>query len=278
MRTFILSFTSNKLETILFVYNTSRIFGRYYFYNHTKRILSKLIFSAATIISAATISYAQQDTTLLAGKDIIKQHPDTTLAHPDTKAGSAAFLLTISGLNSFGLQGFPTASFILNIPGDTLLNTTIIGGGGKWFFLDDIALRGIFGFTIQNSGIENAGSGKTSLKLYGLSIGVEKHPDPIFSVSPYIGMQTTFAGATIDIKKTSGSVTMENKVVENSLTIGPLIGFDWYLVHGIAIGGEYVYAYSTLSTTVTTPGGTTDNPSASKLFIGSANVHVAVHF
>jgi len=236
------------------------------------------LISAVIIAMAATHSFAQKDTTSFVGKDTIKQRPDTTLAHPDTKAGSAAFLFTISGLGSFGLQGFPTAYFTLNIPGDTLLNTTIIGGGGKWFFLDDIALRGIFGFTIQNTGSEDVGSGKTSLKMYGLSIGVEKHPDPIFSVSPYIGMQTTFAGATIDIRKTQNSITTENKVVENSLTIGPLIGFDWYVVGGIAIGGEYMYAYSNIITTVTTPTGNSDSPPVSKLFIGSASVHVAVHF
>jgi hypothetical protein len=218
----------------------------------------------------ATVSYAQQDT--------VKMRPDTTLVHPDTKAGSTAFLFTISGLGSFGLKGFSLGNFALSIPGDTLTSVIVYGAGGKWFFLDDIALRGIFGFTIQHEGSTNIVSGETSLKMYGISVGAEKHTDQVFSISPYIGMQTTFAGASIDNKRLVNTAAVENKVVQNSLSVGPLIGFDWYVVRGIAIGGEYIYAYSNVSSTVTTSGVGNDNPTVSKLFIGSANVHLVVHF
>ena len=207
--------------------------------------------------------------------------PDTTKARPDTKAGSTAFMFTFGGLGAFGMNGFPIESFALTAAGETL-NTTLIGGGGKWFFMDELALRGLFGIITQSKG--NVDSiGKTSSVMYGFSGGVEKHFDAIGAVSPYVGAQLTLAYASLDNQKSVGNKTIENKETASTFGIGPLIGFDWYFTNGLAIGGEFMLAYSTTSTSVTTPNATgtsvtTDNPTASQIIISSANVHLVVHF
>jgi hypothetical protein len=217
----------------------------------------------------------------IAQQDSSKAKPDTTLAHPDTKAGSAAFMFTFSGFGSFGFNGFPIENFSLTAASETL-NATLFGGGGKWYFMDDIALRGLFGVMTQSKGNVDTG-GKTSSVMYGFSGGVEKHFDAIGSASPYIGAQISFAYASLDNQKSVNNQTIENKETASTFGIGPFIGFDWYFTNGLAVGGEFMLGYSTTSTSITAPdatgaGVTTDSPTASKIIISSANVHLVVHF
>jgi hypothetical protein len=236
---------------------------------------------------ATSVSFAQQysvkmfrDTSATKVTDTSTK-VDTTLAHPDTKAGSAAFMFTFSGLGAFGMNGFPIENFTLTAAGETL-NATLLGGGGKWYFMDELALRGLFGLMTQSKG--NVDSiGKTSSVMYGFSGGVEKHFEAISTVSAYVGAQLSFAYASLDNKKSFSNKTIENKETASTFGIGPLIGFDWYFTSGLAVGGEFLLGYSTTSTSVTTPDATgvsvtTDNPTASKIIISSANVHLAVHF
>jgi hypothetical protein len=210
-----------------------------------------------------------------------KMLSDSSKARPDTKAGSTAFMFTFGGLGSFGMNGFPIESFSLSVAGE-MLSASIFGGGGKWFFMDNLALRGMIGLTTQSKGNVDS-AGKTTSAIYGFAGGVEKHFDAISSVSPYVGAQITFAHASLDNQKTVANQIKENKETASSFGIGPLIGFDWYFTSGLAIGGEFMLVYSSVSITDTNPDATgapvaKDNPSTTQIIISSANVHLVVHF
>ena len=239
-------------------------------------------------------SYAQKDSTK-SQKDSVKvekyiSNPQDSIkppvSLPETKSGSLAFLFSFGGFGSFGMNGFPISSFDLSAGGQTLPNGIINAGGGKWFFNDGMALRGLLGFRIDTKGDADPtkdSAGKTSSSIRGIAIGVEIHYDAIYSVSPYIGAQIIFGGASIDNQKTVAGKTVENKESATSFGLGPLIGFDWYFIDGIALGGEYMLAYNSQSLTITSPDAagaavTKDNPTASKIFISSLNVHLVVHF
>ena len=238
-------------------------------------------------------SYAQTDSTK-AQKDSVKVENYITnpkdsikppVSLPETKSGSLAFLFTFSGLGSFGISGFPISSFDLSAGGQTLPGI-INAGGGKWFFSDGMALRGLLGFRIDNKGDADPtkdSAGKTTSSIRGIAIGVEIHYDAVYAISPYIGAQIVFGGATIDNQKLVNGKTLENKESATSFGLGPLIGFDWYFTDGLALGGEYMLAYNSQSLTLSSSDATgadvsKDDPPSSKIFISSLNVHLTVHF
>lgn len=262
----------------------------------TKHYLSKLFFPFALVVMMATTSYAQADSSkaqkdsvkveqyIIKPKDSIK----APVSLPETKSGSLAFLFTLNGLSSFGISGFPIVTFDINAGGESLRNGIINAGGGKWFFSDGMALRGLFGFRVNSKGDSDPtkqtdGSGKTSSTIWGISIGAEIHSDAVYSLSPYIGGQIIFGGASIDNQKLVTGKIVENKETISYFGVGPFLGFDWYFTRGIAIGGEYSLAYSKQSSTVTSPdvtgtASTRDDPTSSMIIINSVNVHLVVHF
>ena len=258
--------------------------------------MSKSFFSFAFVAALAVSVYAQKDSTK-AQKDSVKveqyiSNPKDSIkppvSLPETKSGSLAFLFSFGGLSSFGISGFPIVTFDINAEGQSLPNGIVNAGGGKWFFSDGMALRGLLGFHIDSKGDpdpakQKDGSGKTSSTIWGIAIGAEIHSDALYSVSPYTGGQIIFGGASIDNQKSVTGKIVENKATISYFGVGPLIGFDWYFTRGIAIGGEYLLAYSRQTSTVTSPDGTgapvvKDNPTEAMIIIKSLNVHLVVHF
>lgn len=225
----------------------------------------KLIFSFCLLVGFVTVSYAQED---------------ATMARPNTKSGSAAWMFTISGLAPFGMDGFDLAAFDLTGDTENPLNETVFGAGGKWFFSDDMALRALFGFSTDNRGDADPTkdpSGKTTTTLYGIAVAVELHTHPVYSTSPYIGGQISFAGASVDNQKTVSGTTVEVKGSGSAFSIGVLAGFDWYFTHGIAVGGEYLLGFTSTSISNTSGGTTKSLPSSSTIGISSGSVHLVVH-
>ncbi len=264
--------------------------------NHTRHLLHTLFLSFAFVLMMAISSYAQTDSTK-AQKDSVKvekyiSNPQDSIkppvSLPETKSGSLAFLFTTNGLGSFGISGFPIATFDINAGGQSLPNGIINAGGGKWFFTDGMALRGLFGFRVDSKGDSDPlkqtdSSGKTSSTIWAIAVGAEIHSNALYSLSPYIGGQMIFGGASIGNQKMVSGKTIENKETISYFGVGPLLGFDWYFTRGLAIGGEYLLAYNTQSVTVTSPDATgaavtRDTPTASRIFISSLNVHLVVHF
>jgi hypothetical protein len=218
----------------------------------------KLVFGLMIVIGFATASFAQDD---------------ANMPHPNTKAGSAAWLFTINGLGNFGLGGFtigPAAA-------------PVMAAGWKWYFADDMALRALLGFNTTSSGDEDptkSPNGKNSSTAFGIGVGVEMHTHAVYSTSPYFGAQLTFASSSTDKKITpTGGTTTETKTSASTFGLGVLAGFDWYFTRGIAIGGEYMLGFGTSSSSATSGSTTVDSPSETNIGISyGGNVHLVVHF
>ena len=241
----------------------------------------KYILSLLIVLAAVTHSYAQDE---------------ATMPRPITKAGSCAWMFTVSGLESFGMDAFAIADF--NLPSFTgsitsgkvviaSTNTgnsfsgTVFGAGGKYYLSDGLALRILLGFSNSSDGDPDpvkSTSGKTSSTKYGIAAGIEMHTHDVYSISPYFGAQISFAGLSgTNTVTPSGGTSTETKASGTALGIGVLAGFDWYFTNALAVGGEYTLGFSTGSGSTTLAGKTTDVPSSTSFGIGSANVHLIVH-
>jgi len=221
----------------------------------------KLALTVLIVVGFTSISFAQDD---------------ANMAHPNTKAGSAAWMFEVAGLGAFGMNGF-------TIPDNSTV-LPVMAAGWKWYFSDDMALRAMLGFNTSSSGDEDptkSSTGKTTTTAFGIGVGVEMHTHPVYSTSPYFGAQLTFGSGSSDNKVTpSGGTTSETKSSASSFGIGVLAGFDWYFTRGIAVGAEYMLGFSSNSSSSTAGGKTTDAPSSSNIgiSINGANLHAVVHF
>ena len=233
------------------------------------RSFLKYAFSLLLLVGITTASYAQDD---------------ANMARPNTKAGSAAWMFEIAGLGSFGLSGFNINNNFSNAP--------VMAAGWKWYFADDMALRALLGFATNSSGADSINNPTASQHYhnsstaFGIAVGVEMHTHAVYSTSPYFGAQISFGTGSNDqtINKNQDQTFTEVKTSGTAFGIGVLAGFDWYFTRGIAIGGEYMLGFSTMSgsttATLTSTGASTtvDNPSSTFFGISSANVHLVVHF
>lgn len=219
------------------------------------RSFLKFILSLIIVAGITSTSFAQDD---------------ANIPHPNTKAGSAAWLFTLNGLGNFGLGGFTLGT----------TSNPVVAAGWKWYFSDDLALRALLGFSTNSSGDDSkSGGSKTTSTGYGIGVGVEMHTHAVYSTSPYFGAQLTFAGGGTTTSANVGGTTSESKSSGTTLGLGVLAGFDWYFTRGLAIGGEYMLGFNTTSSSTTSAGTTTDNPSSTMIGIsGGGNVHLVVHF
>lgn len=216
----------------------------------------------ALVLSIAPVAYGQQ------------VEKDNT---PLTKQGSAAFLLSLSGLENFGLYG-PS--------GDGTPNPTVIGGAGmKYFFSDRMALKFAASVSTASNGPD---SNRRTTSTFGLGIGLEWHCHDLFSLSPYLGANLGFKTASTPtdslVGKANGKgvsiqATGDNKITATGFGGALIAGFDWFFTQSMAIGSEYSLGFGSISSSITTNGTKVDSPSSFQFGItGGYNVHFIVYF
>jgi hypothetical protein len=209
------------------------------------RSITKLVAAAVIVLGFAGAAQAQTEA------DIIR---------PLTKQGSAAMMFTLGGIGTFGIGG-PSVG-------------PVGGAGMKYFFSDDMALRVLIG--TQNTGKE------VSTNL-GIGAGVEWHFRPLYSTTPYVGAQLTFATQSRTNTTGFGTTAKPDVDVKNSQTdigVGLFAGFDWFFTRGLALGGEVNAGFSTGSS-ATTNGSNVEitNPRTTNISVGtSGSVHLIVYF
>jgi len=227
--------------------------------------LKKIIFAIFLFSCIANISYAQNE---------------ASMPRPITKAGSAAWMFSVSGLGPFGMSGMELATFEVPQNGETSPNFVVFGAGGKWYFADDMAIRAMLGFTTSSEGDPDptkSPDGKTTTTIFGVAAGIEMHTHPVYSTSPYFGAQISFASGSGTNQITQSGTTVEDKSSGTAFGVGVLAGFDWYFTNAIAVGGEYMLGFNSTSLSETASGKTTDLPSSSKIGISSGSVHLVIH-
>ncbi len=216
----------------------------------------------ALVLSLAPVAYGQQ---------VEKENT------PLTKQGSAALLLSVSGLESFGLYG-PS--------GDGTPDPQVIAGAGmKYFFGDRWAFKAAATFSTASSGPD---SNRATTSAYGLGVGIEWHCHDLYSLSPYLGANLGFRTSSTPKTETVGKAngkgvniqaTGDNKTTNTGFGGAVVAGFDWFFLQSMALGSEYSFGFASTKATVTTNGTAVDQPSVFQLGLtGGANVHLIVYF
>jgi hypothetical protein len=205
-------------------------------------------------------------------------------AKPITKSGSAAFIFSVSGPGTFGLQG-PS-----NIGVDSIANmdiSTIYHVGVKSFLSDDLALRVMLDFGIENDG-NPVDSLQTKGTVFGIGLGIQDYLAKLYSTGFYVGgslgyeMAKITEPAPVD-KAGSGKQNPQSQpeISASWFYVAGLAGFDWFPWNAVAIGAEYSLGYTAaLSSKYKDQNGKetdADKPSTFG-FTGGANVHLVVYF
>ncbi|MFI5201369.1 MAG: outer membrane beta-barrel protein [Candidatus Kapaibacterium sp.] len=228
------------------------------------RSFTKIV--AFAFVLAFTFGIARTSRAQDADKDVIK---------PLTAQGSAAFMFTISGLGSFGI-GSPGL-------GSDTAGPILFGVGGKWYLADDLALRVLLALHTHsgNPNYPDSSSVKPSSTQFGIGVGVEKHFRPLYSTSPYVGAQISFADQSTD---NGASGNAEFKTSSSTFGVAALAGFDWFFTKGIAAGAEMALGFSTTSNSTTGPSESGSSVTANKQSVTNialatgGDVHLVVYF
>jgi hypothetical protein len=173
------------------------------------RYFTKFAAALVVVLGLAGSAFAQETTT------------DANIIRPITKQGSAAFMYTFSGLGTFNF-GAP------NIGGQ-------MGGiGVKYFFADDLAIRGLIGYSSTSSPAPGDTTKSLGTSQFGIGVGVEDHFRPLYSTSPYVGVQLGYGMTSMDELVGSDIKSVKG----NSFSAGVFAGFDWFFTRGLAVGAE----------------------------------------
>jgi hypothetical protein len=193
-------------------------------------------------------------------------------ARPLTRQGSAAFILTLKGLGDFGLSGPEIAH--------TTASNVIYGIGTKYYVADDIALRVLLGFNSTSESVTDSDKVNTTTSALGVGVGAEYHFRPLFSTSPYIGVQVGFGSSSVTTPVNRTDSTTTTKSSHSAFSVGAIAGFDWFVTRGIAVGAEMSLGFSSMSGTHTDSGGKdTDLPSKTTIAIATRpSVHLLVYY
>ncbi|HWF45275.1 MAG TPA: hypothetical protein VG537_11590 [Candidatus Kapabacteria bacterium] len=216
------------------------------------RFVSKLAVSLMVLAGLAGVTRAQETTT---EHDVIR---------PITASGSAAFLFTIKGLGTFGI-------------GSPSIDGATSGIGAKWYVANDIALRVLLGLSSAQNVDSLVDPTKTlSTTTFGIGVGGEWHFRPLWSTSPYVGLQIGFTSTSQDIDV--GEAGASKIETDKSTTFGvtPFAGFDWFFTHGMAVGAEMGLAF--VSRGGTLPNGTSKTSTSNIRLMTNGSVHFDVYF
>ena len=237
------------------------------------------------MLSIYRVSLAVFLTAWIGSTSIAQETP--AINHPITRSGSLAMEFGFGGLSSMSMPGVLLATFLF--PGEgTSDGIPLYAAGIKYYLSDQLALRALVGFSTKTSGADSIGSGKTTGTFYGIAAGIELHTHPVYAVSPYFGAQVSFASGSSSntktfVEKAGGKTstlagtTTDTKLSASGFGVGVMAGFDWYVFNAVAIGCEYELSFARASASSTINSKTTDEPSATLLGIGSANIHLLIH-
>jgi len=182
---------------------------------------------------------------------------------PITKQGSAAFMFTIAGLGTFGI-GAPA------INGGSVAQAS--GVGVKYFLADEMALRLLLGFS-SSTRQSPADTEKTlSSSTFGIQAGVEMHLRPLYSTSPYVGLQIGYSMTSSDDAFGTTTVTDKN----SAFSVLAFAGFDWFFTRGIAVGAEMGLGFTSNGGTKTN--GASKTSTSAIALATNPNVHAVVYF
>jgi outer membrane protein W len=159
-------------------------------------------------------------------------------------------------------------------------NMDLFGAGFRYFFTHQIAVvLGLnFGTGSTSQEFQNGDKTETSSSTFGLSVDGNYHLKPLYSVSPYVGVNLNFGNYSSTVELTEGGTTTKTEFSGSGFGFGINFGFDWYFTEGLSLGGKYTLGYRSLGKPEEKSGNTTvEGQSSSSFGVGSASVILNVH-
>ncbi len=221
-----------------------------------------LLLFASILIVSASLSFAQVNS----GYDGPK---------PEVRQGAMSFVFLYTPFQS-NLNPVPVST-ISQYPNNT---ADLFGAGFRYFITNHIALGAGLNFGSSSSETIDANDDKTetSSTTFGVAIDVNYHLKPLYSVSPYVGLNANFGNYSVSQDETVGGTTTTSESSGTGFGVGLNFGFDWYFTEGLSLGGRYTLGYQSLGKPEAKSGNTTvEGTSRSGFGIGTASVILNVH-
>jgi opacity protein-like surface antigen len=175
--------------------------------------------------------------------------------------GSKALLFNFVGLSSLGLDMYQG------------------GIGGKYFLSDEMAVRALLIFGINNqtqNGVAGFTDETTDQFSFGIGGALEYHLPISTHVSPYFGGGISFTTSTTTSTPSvpSGTAAAESKQTTTGFQLGAIGGIEYFFNQNLSLSAEYQFGLSTSSTSQS------GNPGSSTLRLGfqSAGLTMAIYF
>lgn len=209
---------------------------------------------------------------------------------PEVWKGSRAMVFMYTPFQSnLGAINAGSSSVYLN---DSLAAgvQNLAGLGVQFYLSPNWALTGGLNFGTSTSEFTGTTGNvtKTTTTSFGLALDFDYHMNALYSISPYVGLNASFA--MTNNKRTytpsTGSVG-SSEAKGTGFGAGLNMGFDWYFTPGMSLGGKYTLGFMSNSapelTTVQTVNGTSvtttsKGPSSSMIGTGVMSVMLKVHF
>lgn len=202
---------------------------------------------------------------------------------PITKSGSAAFIFSLSGFGTFGLDG-PVLSGV-GAGDSNNSNGYVFHTGAKCYIADELALRLLLSLSMDDNGSDDAPEKSTEI---GIGVGIEHHLPAVYAISPYIGGEITFVSSSITTQifeditnQTQQPQATGTEISGTGIVIAAIAGFDWFPWKALALGAEYSLGFQTSSGTskdLLTGTETELGTQTAIGFGGAANIHAIVYF
>lgn len=225
--------------------------------------MKKISVLAVFVLMAATLNFAQVNSNYDGPK-------------PEVRQGSKSFVFMYTPFQS-NLNPVPVSTVSV-YPDD---NLDLVGAGFRYFFTNEIAI-GIglnFGSGSTERVFPNNDKEELSVTSFGVAIDANYHFKPLYSVSPYVGVNVNFGSVSSTFDETVEGTTTSTELSGTGFGAGLNFGFDWYFTEGLSLGGRYTLGFQSLSKPEAKSGNTTvEGASSSEFGIGSASVMLNVHF
>jgi len=153
--------------------------------------------------------------------------PQAQAAPVETSKNSTAMLFQFNGLSDLSTSAYKG------------------GFGIRHFIQDKVAIRPMIMVGMSSDKDKPVSEGDAEVKdtdtILGAELTVEKHANPIGSVSPYVGGQ---AGFSWEKMKREVDGTETGSTNSTNFGAGVVAGFVWGFSEGVTLGGEYSLSFS----------------------------------
>lgn len=160
----------------------------------------------------------------------------------------------------------------------------LAGIGVQFFLSPNWSLTGGLNFGSNTTeATYTGGTRKLTGTTLGLAVDFDYHMMSMYSISPYVGLNASFAMVNAKQTTTSGANTSTLETKGTGFGAGLNMGFDWYFTPGMSLGGKYTLGFKSNSApeATSTTGATTltvKGPTASMIGTGIMSVMLKVHF